>query len=244
MTSSKPDIDRPTHIETVNRIDYLLEEYLWSFTKDRAVDIEAHWQKLCAVKPRLFNGRVMMMSSYRIEEDKHGRVLRGTGFETDFKAFQAWRDFGFPDKSVINCFAMAALRSADGAFMLGRMGAHNATAGRLYFPAGTPDPSDVRQGRIDLHGSAIRELTEETGLTVDDLTLSPDWTLVFDGPQLACMKPMRALTHAETLAARCDAFLAQDKEPELTGLVPIFSEAQFDVTHMPNFMRAYMRAMF
>jgi len=232
------------HIETVTHIDYVLEERVWSFAVDRADEIDAQWQKLCALKPRLFNGRVMMMSSYRIDEDGQGRVLRGTGFEADFKAFQAWRSFGFPDKSVINCFAMAALRSADGAFMLGRMGDHTAAAGQLYFPAGTPDPSDVKQGRIDLDGSALRELSEETGLTANDVAISKDWTLVFDGPRLACMKPMRAPVDAKTLASRCAAFLAQDKEPELSGLVPVFSAAQFDTATMPGFMRSYMAAMF
>jgi 8-oxo-dGTP pyrophosphatase MutT (NUDIX family) len=232
------------HIETVARIVYNLENYVWAFAEDCAAEIDAHWQKLCAVKTRLFNGRVMMMSGYRIEEDGQGRVLHGTGFETDFKAFQAWRDFGFPDKNVMNCFAMAALRSADGAFMLGRMGAQTAAAGRLYFPAGTPDRNDVKQGRIDLDGSALRELTEETGLMADDLAISENWTLVFDGPRLACMKPMQSPADAKSLTARCAAFLARDEEPELTALVPIFSEAQFDTAHMPDFMCTYMRAMF
>jgi 8-oxo-dGTP pyrophosphatase MutT (NUDIX family) len=249
MSSNKsltnpPSIWGEPNIQTVTRIDYVLEDHIWAFAENRAAEIDAYWNSLLEKKPRLFNGRIMMMSSYRIDEEDQGPVLRGTGFETDFKVFQAWRDFGFPDQSVINCFAMAALRSADGAFMLGRMGPQTAAAGRLYFPAGTPDPSDLKLGRIDLDGSAIRELTEETGLTADDFTISPDWELVFDGPRLACMKPMQALARAEELAARCDAFLAQDKEPELTGLVPIFSETQFDAIHMPEFMCTYMRRMF
>jgi 8-oxo-dGTP pyrophosphatase MutT (NUDIX family) len=228
-------------IETVARIDVAVEAYAWSFLEDRAGEIDAHWGKLRAAIPQLFNGRVMMMHGYRIEEEAQGRVLHGLAFETDFKALIAWRDFGFPDETVINCFAMAALRSADGAFILGRMGDHTAGAGRIYFPAGTPDRSDVKAGRLDLEGSALRELTEETGIVAEDLTIAPEWHLVFEGPRLACMKPVQARLDAKALMARGEAFLAQEKEPELTGFVPVFSVADFDPAQMPAFMLNYLR---
>jgi 8-oxo-dGTP pyrophosphatase MutT (NUDIX family) len=231
-------------IETVQRVDFTVEPYIWPFLKDDAAHIDAHWQKLIAKKPRLFNGRVMMMFDYWIDGEAHERVLHARGFETEYKAFQAWRDFGFPDKSIMNCFSMAALRSADGAFMLGRMSDHTASAGLLYFPAGTPDQHDVKDGHIDLYGSAVRELAEETGLTPDDVSIAPDWTLVINGPRLACMKPMQARLDALGLVAHCAAFLAQDEEQELKGLFPVFSENDFDAEHMPAFVLDYMRALF
>jgi 8-oxo-dGTP pyrophosphatase MutT (NUDIX family) len=230
--------------ETVQDIDFTVETFVWPFLKDQAAEIDAHWEKLIAKKPRLFNGRVMMTFGYRIEERAGRRVLHARGFETEYKAFQAWRDFGFPDKSIMNCFSMAALRSTDGAFMLGRMGDHTASAGLLYFPAGTPDQHDVKDGRIDLYGSAVRELAEETGLTIDDVEIAPDWRLVIHGPRLACMKAMQAHLDAKALIARCAAFLAQDQEQELKGLFPVFSEADFDTQHMPAFVLDYMRSHF
>jgi hypothetical protein len=36
---------------------------------------------------------------------------------------------------------MAALRGADGAFLLGEMAPHTTNGGQIYFLAGTPDPS-------------------------------------------------------------------------------------------------------
>ena len=227
-------------IETVDHIDYGVEPYAWPFAKDHAAQIDADWEKLRAAKPALFNGRVMLMHSDRIEADAHGRVLRGAAFETNYKSFLAWRSMGCPDAHVSNCFAMAALRSADGAFLLGRMGVHTAAPGRIYFPAGTPDEADVKGGRVDFEGSALRELNEETGLRAADVAVAPDWTVVFDGRYVACMKTMRSSETAATLIARFKEFAAKEKEPELTELVPVFSKADFDPVHMPKFMLEYM----
>src|SRR4030095_3313051 len=99
-------------------------------------------------------GRVLLLRRGTIEN----RVLSGAYLETDFASFIAWRDWGFPDTSVRNCFPRAALRSADGAFLLGQMGVHTATAGQIYFAAGTPDPSDIVGDTVDLEGGVMREL--------------------------------------------------------------------------------------
>ena len=63
----------------------------------------------------MWNGRVLLMRRGDIADG----VLSGAYLETDFASFIAWRDWGFPDTTMRNCFAMAALRSADGAFLLG-----------------------------------------------------------------------------------------------------------------------------
>ena len=99
------------------------------------------------------------------------RVLTGSYFETDFASFLAWRDWGFPDRSVRNAFPQAALMAADGAFLLGVMGDHTANAGHIYFPSGTPDPGDIDGERVDIDASLTRELREETGLDAGDFTI-------------------------------------------------------------------------
>src|SRR5262249_58082206 len=105
--------------------------------------------------------------------------------ETDFDSYIAGRHWGFPDAGVTNCFAQGALRAADGAFLLGVMGAHTAGAGSIYFPSGTPDPKDVTGDMVDLDGSVLRELAEETGLTARDVAGAPGSDAVGVGPPRA-----------------------------------------------------------
>src|SRR5262249_30553528 len=68
----------------------------------------------------------------------------------------AWRDWDFPDRDVRACFAMGALLSCDGAFVLGVMNAHTAGAGGIYFPSGMLEPRDVVSGRVDFDRNVRR----------------------------------------------------------------------------------------
>ncbi len=57
------------------------------------------------------------------------------------------------------------------------MGPHTATAGQIYFAAGTPDRKDIFGDTADLERGVIRELTEETGLTLRRIAdVQPGWT--------------------------------------------------------------------
>jgi 8-oxo-dGTP pyrophosphatase MutT (NUDIX family) len=225
----------------LKRIEARYEERPWRWAQDNRAAIEAHWQKLTASKPSLFNGRVLIASERCFERG----VYRATYIPADYAAFLAWRDFGWPDKSVSNGFAMAALRSSDGAYVLGIMGAHTANPGAIYFPAGTPDLADVTpQGDVDLAGSVLRELEEETGLGVDAVTTTDDWTAIIDGGRTALMREMRSPMTAEEIEARVGEFLIKQENPELAGLHVARSVADIDAARMPPFTQVYLKAAF
>ncbi len=230
-------------IQRVAAIDYRLGVYDWVFARDEAGRIDAHWDAVRREKPGLFDGRVLIANAFAIDPSAGG-LLRATGFETNYKPFLGWRDFGFPGPPVYNLFAMGALRAADGAFMLGRMAANTASAGRLYFPAGTPEPSDARDGIVDLDGNMLRELAEETGLVASDVAPDEGWTLVLDGPRLACMRGLRSTLTANEMIARFETFRATESDPELDALVAVRSPRDFDESRMPAFMLAYLADAF
>ena len=131
---------------------------------------------------------------------------------------------------MFNCFSMAALRTADGAYLLGEMGSTTVNAGRIYFPAGTPEPDDVVGGKVDLAGNVIRELAEETGLTTRDLEIAEGWTCVRIGPRLAMMKEMRSRETAHDLRARILTHLPHDPHQELSDIHIVRGPADVDKT--------------
>lgn len=221
-------------VHRIAQLDLRLEPKPWAFAQDRREEIAAHFTALQRDKP-LWNGRVLLMFEHAISDG----MLRGSYLETDYASFIAWRDWGFPDRTMRNCFAPAALQGSDGAYVLGVMGGHTANAGQIYFPCGTPDPDDVRDGRVDLDGSVRRELFEETGISADELDIDPGWHAVFAGPRIAMIKPMRARVTADALRQRIRSHIAQEREPELADAHIVRGLADLD-SRMPDFARHFL----
>ena len=219
----------------VERLDLRLVPRAWPFAVSHRREIDAHFVAKKREKPEIWNGRVLVMHDREIADG----TLRGSYFETDFASFLAWRDWGFPPADVNDCFACSALRTPDGAFLLGVMGAHTANAGRIYFPSGTPDPNDVVDGQVDLEGSVRRELKEETGLDVDEFEAAPDWWAVSADPLLALVKVLRTEEDAVALRARILANLACERLPELADIRIVRSPDDFDPM-MPRYVTAYL----
>ncbi|MGB9365464.1 MAG: NUDIX hydrolase [Xanthobacteraceae bacterium] len=222
-------------IISLSRLDLRYELAPWPFADEFRAEIDTHFAKLRAGKPQMWNGRVLLLRRGEIADG----VLSGAYSEVDFASFIAWRDWGFPDTSVRNCFPMAALRSSDGAFLLGVMGAHTANAGRIYFASGTPDPNDVIGDTVDLEAGVMRELAEETGLAAPDVTPESGWTAVLGGQRIALMKIVEAPASADALAERIRAFLSRQKQPELADvhIVRTLSDLR---PSMPGFMTAFL----
>jgi 8-oxo-dGTP pyrophosphatase MutT (NUDIX family) len=223
-------------IVAVKRLELRFAPVRWAFAEERRAEIDAHFAELQRARPALWNGRVLLMHQWNLADD----VFRGAYLQTDFASFIAWRDWGFSDPSVRNSFSMAALQGADGAFVLGVMGAHTANAGKIYFPCGTPDPNDIAGDRVDLDRSVRRELAEETGLDASALKAAPGWTTVFAGLRIAQIKVLRSDQTAAELRARIMDHLRQERQPELADIRIVRGPADLEPM-MPDFVIAFLR---
>ncbi len=219
----------------IERLELRFARTSWPFATARRDEIDRYFAELRRGKPELWNGRVLVLQTFAVADG----VFRGTYLETDFASFLAWRDWGFPDQSVRNCFAMGALRAADGAFVLGVMASHTANAGKVYFIGGTPDPHDVAGERVDLERSVLRELAEETGLSAETVRPEPGWHAIFDEARIAMVRVLRTAEPAAALREKILAFLARQRRAELAGLHVVRSGADLDA-RMPAFVPKFL----
>jgi len=232
VTSSAPHIK----IVALDRVEIALEPWSWRFALERRAEIERHFAQILQERSGLWNGRILLLNRHAV----CGGALRGACFETDYASFCAWRDWDFPDRSVSNIFAAAALCGADGGFLVGQMAPGTANAGLLYFPCGTPEPADVAAGGVfDLESNLARELLEETGLAIGACRCEPGWTLVRDGCYLAMLKRVTAAQPTEQLRAQILRYIDGEKHPEFADIRILRSPADFH-PRMPRFVRAYL----
>jgi 8-oxo-dGTP pyrophosphatase MutT (NUDIX family) len=230
---------RPPTVQGVAGFDMALGGAPWPFLETHADDIARHWATQSAANPALFNGRVLVAR----EVDVAAGMVRGGYVEAPFAALLYWRYLGFPPAGAFNCFGAAVVMSRDGAVLLGVMAPHTANAGRLYFPCGTPDRDDIAGAAVDLEGSILRELAEETGLGADVVRPTGRRWLVRDDPVVCCARLVEVDLDAAGLARRVRAHLAAETHPELSDIVMAHRLADLDGAPVMAFSRALLERL-
>jgi hypothetical protein len=223
-------------IHRVAALDLGFQPRPWPFADERHAEISAHFAVKQREKP-IWNGRVLLARDPAFTAERFSANF----FEVDFASFLAWRDWGFPDAGVFNGFGMGALRASDGAFILGEMAGHTSNAGRIYFPAGTPDPDDISGDAVDIAGSIAREIEEETGLVPADYRPGAHWDCVVSGAAVAMIRILEVDLTGEALRARIEANLARQRQPELCA-IHLVRETRDLTAAMPRFVTAFVEA--
>lgn len=230
MTGRAFDLPRG-RIFAFDEVDLRLDPAPHPYEAARGEAIAGHWRREVAANPALFDGPVALFSALRLA----GRRLEGRCHIVGFSTFLYWRA-GHADATVEHCFAHAMPVSSDGALVAVRMGLHTANPGRVYFAAGSFDPHDFADGRLDPQANMTREVREETGLDLASARRDAGWHGWSQDGRTVLMRRHRFAETADALAARITAFVAAEKEPEIDGPVIIRgagSVPQPTAPHMP-----------
>jgi len=215
----------------VDAVDIVLSEARHPFEAAHGAEIAENWSREQAANPRLYNGRMALLVDAALD----GRRLVGECREVDFASFLLWRRQG---EAHAHVFAFAALVGSDGALLAGRMAAHTANPGRVYFAAGSFERDDFPGGRIDVEANARREVLEETGLDLAGLARDDAHVLLRAGRAFGLARRYYLGEPAAAAAARVAAFLAGESEPEIEAPVVIRAGDRLDglTPHMRRFV--------
>lgn len=238
MAVARKAAEAPSEIVAVHSCDLSVTETPWAWAEDNAGGVKRFWKKAIVDKPALFNGQVLVMGQHTLSDG----CLTGEVHKTDFASFLYCKDKGLPAEAGIrNVFGCAAVRSSEGHLLFGRMAPYTATSGRVYPMAGTPDPQDIRDGKLDIEGSMQRELNEEAGLSTADASRQPGYMLIEDAGMSALCAVFDFDVPSRDLKARMMAHIDLQEQPELDEIV-IFRRAGFHVHHrMPGFARTLVQ---
>lgn len=206
----------------------------WAFETDRQAEIAAHWQEALRDKPAMWDGRVFLMSDWALED----AVLTGQFVDVSYSSYHAWKSWGFPDDSMINCFGSAIILSSDGALIYGAMSASTSNGGKIFPVAGMLDHSDADDGgTIDVFASVGRELQEETGLPVSECRRG-DRLAIREGQLLSIAEVLHFDATADELAERIRATIASEQDPELEDVVILRKATDLDRGRSLGFAQA------
>ncbi|MBS0243712.1 MAG: NUDIX domain-containing protein, partial [Proteobacteria bacterium] len=191
----------------------------WEFAQANREAIAAYWRQRTAANPSFYDGEVFVLRRF---EERGGRIEATFSLER-FSAFLYARDAGAQGaEGILDGFASAVVRSADGAIILGRTAPDTLNAGRLYLPGGFLDARDEQpDGSIDLAASTARELAEETGIDPSRLVRMPGTLVVSHGRARCFAIEYRSPLASRELLASMRASLESSGDRELTGLIAV-----------------------
>lgn len=221
----------------INRVEARIEDRPWPWAEEHADRIAAHWRQVLRDKPQTFNGTVTIC---RVREFD-GPALRLVFVPTQYAASLYYRSLGYPPEAASHVYPLAALRAADGAYLLGRMAPHTTFGGSSYFPSGSVEPRDAVDGRLDLTTTLLRELQEETGLTPEDVTLAPHWYAWSRGALTGLLRPVSSPLPGPELLALVNERIGGQENPEHSGFYLVHGPDELDGSVLDS-TRAYAEA--
>lgn len=222
--------------EPVTALDLRCTGGVWGFEAGNRDAIARHWERMVAANPKLWNGRTLICTRAHVEQG----VFRADLVEIDYASFVAWRDWGRPDASVVNCFGVPAVFTADGALLLGVMSATTLNAGKAYPPSGSLEPKDVRpDGVVDILANMRTELFEETGLDLAEARPGP-MAAIFEGPRLAVVQRFDFPLSFAAIERRFADHAATDDHAELCAVEALRHTSQTD-SRMPLYVAEIIR---
>lgn len=205
----------PDVILPVDMVDVWLDPAPHPFETGRQDAIAQNWRDEVLANPALFDGKVVLLSELAYRD----RRLIGRCHAVGYSTFMYWRrDRG---ETASHAFAHAVLVSSDNALVAIRMAANTVNPGRVYFAAGSFEPCDFFDGKVDVHFNMAREVREETGIDIGNARRSAGYYALAVTSGTVIFRTYHLSTTADETAEAIRNFVAGEESPEIDGPVII-----------------------
>ena len=197
--------------------------------------VDDYWRRRTAENPALFDGRILLFSRLVWRDG----LLTGLCHRSRFATFLHWRDRE-PDGTVEHVFGHAMPVTADDALVAVRMHGSTANAGRVYFAAGSYEPEDISDGRVDVRANMLREVGEETGIDLSPLDIDSTLHAWSSNGRTTLVRRFRLDQSAEALCRKVANHVAAETDPEIVEAVVLRREGPAPeglAPHMPPLLR-------
>ncbi|MEK1888841.1 MAG: NUDIX hydrolase [Phyllobacterium sp.] len=202
-----------------------------NYELQNSAEIAAYWSRVTAANPALFNGP-FFMAEEAIMTDQN---FRARYHRTRFATMMHWKANDLTDKPW-HIFGVGVIVSSDGKLIAGRMAPSTSAAGRIYFPAGSFDEDDVSGDHIDIDGNMLREVEEETGISLARATDRDERIyLVTVNRSIALFRRHYFDTSADDILARIRSHIAAEEDPELDDIIAISAAGEMGAVTPPTF---------
>ncbi|RCS25879.1 NUDIX hydrolase [Phyllobacterium salinisoli] len=220
-------------VVSIDRVEVRVVPGVLDYAIGNKAAIEQNWRNELAANPGLFNGELYLAPKAYIENGVlHAGFIRSR-YETllfwrrDPRMFRPW-----------HIFSVGVVVSADNRLIAARMAMHNASGGRIYFPAGSIDDNDIADGMVDYDANNRREVQEETGLDLSHARPEAKIHLVTGNRSIALFRRYRFVDDAATLICRIREHLAGQDDPELDQIIEVSGPGQMGEA-TPSYVRAF-----
>ncbi|MEM0900040.1 MAG: NUDIX hydrolase [Pseudomonadota bacterium] len=199
-------------------VDFPIVDEPLAFDVANRAKIDADWAKRIADKPRMWNGPFFLFTGVTLG----GSHLTAKAHPTDFATFLYHRhvDRGH-EFDVMHITGTSLITTSDNVIIAMEMASHTANAGHIYFPAGSFDPDDVVDGRLDVFTNVVRELGEEVGLHLGAADFEDDWVGVRDDDTWHIAMPSRLDMTFDEFEKHFQKHQRDTGDDELARLFPV-----------------------
>ena len=204
-----------------------------SYSEANSQAIAANWQRATAANPTLFDGEMYLAPQAHLNEGVFEAGFKRTSFAT----LMYWRDDRGSERPW-HIFGVGVIVSSEGHLIAARMSAHNAVAGRVYFPAGSIDDNDIVGDRADYETNVAREVREETGIDLGKAEAEPSMHLVSADGSIALFRRYYFDLSTAELLQQIEVNLARQAQPELSEIIPV-TQAGMMGQSTPSYVRAF-----